>query len=449
VAVRVNPDFELKGSGMKMGGGPKQFGVDVEQVPELLAASAAPGLAVRGLPPVCRLAEPARRVDLRGAAERATSWRCGWPRMRRRRCASSTWAAASASRTSRASSGSTWRPSAPTWRRWSRACARDAAGELVIELGRYLVGEAGVYVTRVVDRKVSRGQVFLVTDGGLNHHLSASGNFGQVVRKNYPVTIGNRMDAGARRREVASVVGPAVHAAGPAGRPHGRCRWPRSATWWWSSSPAPTAPAPARRPFWGSAPAAAASAAVVPATPAATVEAPAPTMRESLQREAAEFAAAQKQAEAQPEGEPLPTPMRDDQSRREQTADHEALRSAVDKLGLRSTLWWLRENRDWLFTLIVLGVAAGLAVTAWRRSRGVLADHRRRKRQERRRAERALAEQAAAPVPSRSSHRTGESARRRDPVAAVDAASHHRSDGSRRRRSHRSSAALRPHRATR
>ena len=84
-----------------------------------------------------------------------------------------------------------------------------------------------------------------------------------------------------------------------------------------------------------------------------------------------------------------------------------------------------------------------------RRSRGVLADHRRRKRQERRRAERALAEQAAAPVPSRSSHRTGESARRRDPVAAVDAASHHRSDGSRRRRSHRSSAALRPHRATR
>lgn len=198
-----------------------------------------------------------------------------------------------------------------------------------------------------------------------------------------------------------------------------------------------------------SAPAAAASAAVVPATPAATVEAPAPTMRESLQREAAEFAAAQKQAEAQPEGEPLPTPMRDDQSRREQTADHEALRSAVDKLGLRSTLWWLRENRDWLFTLIVLGVAAGLAVTAWRRSRGVLADHRRRKRQERRRAERALAEQAAAPVPSRSSHRTGESARRRDPAAAVDAASHHRSDGSRRRRSHRSSAALRPHRATR
>ena len=76
----------------------------------------------------------------------------------------------------------------------------------MIELGRYLVGEAGVYVTRIVDRKVSRGQVFLVTDGGLNHHLSASGNFGQVIRKNYPVTIGNRADA--TDREHASVVGP-------------------------------------------------------------------------------------------------------------------------------------------------------------------------------------------------------------------------------------------------
>jgi diaminopimelate decarboxylase len=77
---------------------------------------------------------------------------------------------------------------------------------LVIELGRYLVGEAGVYVTRILDRKVSRGQVYLVTDGGLNHHLSASGNFGQIIRKNYPVTIGNKQGDGAR--ETVSVVGP-------------------------------------------------------------------------------------------------------------------------------------------------------------------------------------------------------------------------------------------------
>jgi diaminopimelate decarboxylase len=86
----------------------------------------------------------------------------------------------------------------------AKAALPDA--QVVIELGRYLVGEAGVYVTRVIERKVSRGQVFLVTDGGLHHHLSASGNFGQVIRKNYPVAIGNRMAGG--ERETASVVGP-------------------------------------------------------------------------------------------------------------------------------------------------------------------------------------------------------------------------------------------------
>ena len=77
---------------------------------------------------------------------------------------------------------------------------------LVIELGRYLVGESGIYVTRIIDKKVSRGQTYLIVDGGLNHHLSASGNFGQVIRKNYPVAIGNRMDN--KEKECVTVVGP-------------------------------------------------------------------------------------------------------------------------------------------------------------------------------------------------------------------------------------------------
>jgi diaminopimelate decarboxylase len=85
--------------------------------------------------------------------------------------------------------------------------ARPALGEaeIVIELGRYIVGEAGIYVARVVDRKESRGQVFLVTDGGLHHQLAASGNFGQVIRKNYPVAIGNKMSVPVA--EDANVVG--------------------------------------------------------------------------------------------------------------------------------------------------------------------------------------------------------------------------------------------------
>jgi diaminopimelate decarboxylase len=86
-----------------------------------------------------------------------------------------------------------------------RARAALPEAEIIIELGRYLVGEAGIYVARVVDRKISRGEVFLITDGGLHHHLSASGNFGQVIRKNYPVAIGNRMEEAPQ--EESSVVG--------------------------------------------------------------------------------------------------------------------------------------------------------------------------------------------------------------------------------------------------
>jgi diaminopimelate decarboxylase len=74
-----------------------------------------------------------------------------------------------------------------------------------IELGRWLVGEAGVYLTRIVDRKQSHGKTFLVTDGGMHHQLAASGNFGQVVRRNYPVAIADRF--GAEAEEEVSIVG--------------------------------------------------------------------------------------------------------------------------------------------------------------------------------------------------------------------------------------------------
>ncbi|MCR5866033.1 pyridoxal-dependent decarboxylase, exosortase A system-associated [Aquincola sp. J276] len=206
VAVRVNPDFELKGSGMKMGGGPKQFGVDVEQLPALMAAIKSAGLSFEGFhlfagsqnlkaESICdaqqqsyalalRLAEiapaPVQFLNLGGGF--------GIPYF----------------------PGEQRLDLAPIGENLAglveRAARELPRASLVIELGRYLVGEAGVYVARVLDRKISRGQVFLVTDGGLHHHLSASGNFGQVVRKNYPVAIGNRM--GNAERESASVVGP-------------------------------------------------------------------------------------------------------------------------------------------------------------------------------------------------------------------------------------------------
>ena len=75
-----------------------------------------------------------------------------------------------------------------------------------MELGRYLVGEAGIYVCEVIDRKESHGEIFLVTNGGLHHHLAASGNFGQVLRRNFPLLAPARM--GDAAKEKAHVVGP-------------------------------------------------------------------------------------------------------------------------------------------------------------------------------------------------------------------------------------------------
>jgi diaminopimelate decarboxylase len=206
VAVRVNPDFELKGSGMKMGGGPKQFGVDVEQMPELMALIGSSGVQFEGFhlfagsqnlkaESICEAQQKSYELALRLSDLAPTPVRFlnlgggfGIPYF----------------------PGEQRLDLTTVGHNLADICQRAAndmpeAG-IVIELGRYLVGEAGIYVAKVVDRKVSRGQVFLVTDGGLHHHLSASGNFGQVVRKNYPVTVGNRADA--TDLETASVVGP-------------------------------------------------------------------------------------------------------------------------------------------------------------------------------------------------------------------------------------------------
>jgi diaminopimelate decarboxylase len=206
VAVRVNPDFELKGSGMKMGGGAKQFGVDAEQIPALLAAIGSAGLQFEGFhlfagsqnlkaDSICEAQQKSYELALRLAADAPSPVRFlnlgggfGIPYF------------PGEQRLDLATIGANLAQLA------ARAGADLPAAELVIELGRYLVGEAGIYVARVVDRKVSRGQTYLVVDGGLNHHLSASGNFGQVIRKNYPVAIGNRIDS--TEKEISSVVGP-------------------------------------------------------------------------------------------------------------------------------------------------------------------------------------------------------------------------------------------------
>jgi diaminopimelate decarboxylase len=206
VAVRVNPDFELKSSGMKMGGGPKQFGIDAEQVPQALAEIGRQGLGFEGF----HIFSGSQNLKAEAICEAQTK-----ALALARRLAE----AAPSPVTTLNLGGGFGIPYFPGEKPLDlepvgahlqgiveAAKAQLPQAELVIELGRFLVGEAGVYVCRVLDRKVSRGEVFLVTDGGLHHHLAASGNFGQVIRKNYPVDVGNR--AGSTQRELASVVGP-------------------------------------------------------------------------------------------------------------------------------------------------------------------------------------------------------------------------------------------------
>lgn len=206
VAIRVNPDFELKSSGMKMGGGPKQFGVDAERVPEMLqrlgeleldfmgfhiysgSQNLRPEAIVEAQEKTFDLAyrlaghapSPVRKLNIGGGF--------GIPYF----------------------PGDEPLDIAPVGahlrQRLPEVKQRLPEAEVVIELGRYMIGEAGLYVCRVIDRKISRGQVFLVTDGGLHHHLAASGNFGQVIRKNYPVVVANKMNPS--QTEAASVVGP-------------------------------------------------------------------------------------------------------------------------------------------------------------------------------------------------------------------------------------------------
>lgn len=206
VAIRVNPDFAIKGSGMRLGGGPQQFGIDAEQVPAILKQFAAEELDVLGFHVFAGsqnlradiLVEAQRKTvdlllrlaDLTPGPIRYLNLGGGFGIPYFENDTPLDISVIGANLASLLAEKIT--PRLPTAR-------------VVIELGRYIVGECGIYVTRILDRKDSRGRTYLVVDGGLHHQLAASGNFGQVIRRNYPVVIGNRMDE--KATETVTVVG--------------------------------------------------------------------------------------------------------------------------------------------------------------------------------------------------------------------------------------------------
>lgn len=194
LAVRVNPDFELKGSGMRMGGRATAFGVDAVRVPALVERIRQAGAEWRGfhiyagsqaLDPVALIESQAATLDLvvRLAAETGAPPHVnlgggfGIPYFAKETPLDIVEIGEALSR------------------KFAQLPDLFADTEFAIELGRWLVGEAGVYLTRVVDRKVSQGETFLITDGGLHHQLAASGNFGTVVRRNYPLAHADRFAA--------------------------------------------------------------------------------------------------------------------------------------------------------------------------------------------------------------------------------------------------------------
>jgi diaminopimelate decarboxylase len=208
IAIRVNPAFELKASGMKMAGGSKPFGIDEELLPQILNDL------------------PYEKINFKGFHIFAGSQNLKVAAITEMHEKTFALAQQLVSLTPvqidyiniGGGLGIPYFPgeqrlilddiSANLTNLLKQHQEALADIEIIMELGRYLVGEAGVYVSKIVDKKTSRDSTYLICDGGLHHHLSNSGNFGQVIRKNYPVKIGNKLTIDDDNNELVNIVGP-------------------------------------------------------------------------------------------------------------------------------------------------------------------------------------------------------------------------------------------------
>jgi diaminopimelate decarboxylase len=209
VAVRVNPSGDAQGGAMRMGGKPAPFGIDEESLDRVLERIwAAPTLDFRGLHlftgtqildatillgqyrkgleiaqrVAVRLQQPLQTLDFGGGL--------GIPYFANEHDLDL----------------EALRQGLTTLMAEIQGEVLLAGTQLIVEPGRYLVGEAGIYVTRINDIKISRGKKFLIVDGGMHHHLAASGNLGQVIKRNFPVALLTKLDE--NPTEVVDVVGP-------------------------------------------------------------------------------------------------------------------------------------------------------------------------------------------------------------------------------------------------
>lgn len=207
--LRVNPGAEVQGGAMRMGGKPAPFGVDEESLDEVIDSLLAdPAVEFRGL----HIFSGTQILD---ATVLVNQYRRGIEIARRL-----------AARLGRPLAtldfgGGLGVPYFSTESPLDTHKLRELLQGLMVEIegdrslagtrflvepGRFLVAEAGVYVARINDIKVSRGKTFYILDGGMNHHLAASGNLGQVIKRNFPLAVVNRLGEAAVHS--VDVVGP-------------------------------------------------------------------------------------------------------------------------------------------------------------------------------------------------------------------------------------------------
>ena len=197
IALRVNPPFELKGSGMRMGGGAKPFGIDSERI--------------AGVIEWLQNDPEAAAVELVGfhlfAGSQCLDAEVLVSSMEQSLSLVSDWQEQTGFQPAHINLGGGFgvpyhpgeapldleRLGGGLQQVAARGRAELPTARLVLELGRFLVAGAGIYVTRVVDIKDSRGRRFVLCDGGMHHHLALSGNLGQVLRRNWPLVALDRM----------------------------------------------------------------------------------------------------------------------------------------------------------------------------------------------------------------------------------------------------------------
>ncbi|GAA4346094.1 pyridoxal-dependent decarboxylase, exosortase A system-associated [Kangiella taiwanensis] len=206
VALRLNPDFELKSSGMKMGGGSQQFGIDVEQLNDVMDILQHQKLELRGLH-IFTGSQNLRPESIISAHNNIFALVERLIEQYQLKLTHLNIGGGFGIPYFTGDSELDLEPIANNLKKLRQDYSNTFEQcEIILELGRYLVGNAGIYLCEVTDTKISRGKRFLVTNGGLHHHLAASGNFGQVIRKNYPLAVVNKMDA--NELESVDVVGP-------------------------------------------------------------------------------------------------------------------------------------------------------------------------------------------------------------------------------------------------